>query len=308
MTDPKGEQGAAAGGGVPGGRRSSDPLGRPVERFQQDGQWLEYLTSGAQDLRPLVLLQSLEYPAWPDPKFCAMAEAAGLRTISIRRPGYGPVPALADIDRQVDLISAFLREQGSDSIVLACSGTANTFGYRLAQDPQVGLTVLCNCCFNHYPMAEIRPDWFARHMEQTLSTETGARLALMGLKGAQAIFGKYWVTENFMQKSPGDLEYLRSNKELFAEAMDCLLTGLDIHTFILELRGTLKEDTFLKDGCFEELPVISISGMETSETWQNSVRAEAERVGVPLHFVPSGDALVLYQSAGEFIDLVRKCA
>ena len=262
------------------------------------------MASGADSLRPLLLLQSLEYPGWPNLKFCELARQAGFRTISVRRPGFGNIREPASLDEQVSLIGLFLEAQRRGDAVVACLGTSNTLGYRLASHPAVGLTVLGNCCFNHYPMAEIRPDWFARHMEQTLTSVGGARLALMGLKGAQAVFGKFWVTENFMQKSEGDLEYLHDNHDLFEEAMDCILAGMEIHTFIQELSSTLKQDPFLTDGCFEGLPVISVSGVETSETWQSAIRAEAERVGAPLHFFPSGDALVLHQCPHELMKLI----
>ena len=285
-----------------------DALGREIRTFTHADMSLDYIACGAEGGRLLVLMQSVEYPGWPSAEFCDMAEAAGFRTVSIRRPGFGRVPAAPDLDRQAALVSAFLGEHGEDQGVIVCSGTSNALGYRLVGKPGVGLTVLANCCFNHDPMAEIRPDWFARSIQQTLSSVTGARLALMGFKSAEGIFGKYWVTENFMQKSPGDLDYLDRNRELFAEAMDCLHVGLDIHTFLLELRGTLKEDPVLTDGCFAGRPVVSISGMETSEAWKAAIRAEAERVGAPLHFFTSGDALVVHASAGEFIDLLQQYA
>lgn len=285
---------------------TSDPLTRDIHEFTSDAGSLQFMSCGAEGLRALVILQALEYPGWPAVNFCAWAEAAGFRTICLRRPGFGRVPPLADVDGQVELIGNFLEEEAGENAVLVCSGTSNMLGYRLAGHPRIGLTVLGNCCFNYNPISEIRPDWFARHIEQTLTSVPGARLALMGLKGARSVFGQYWVTENFMQKSAGDLDYLHNNRELFAEAMECLSDGLDIHTFIMELRGTLGEDPFLLDGCFDGMPVVSVSGEETSDVWKTAIRAEAERVRVPLHFFPSGDALVLHQSARELMDLVGR--
>ena len=284
---------------------SHDAFGREIHRHHIGSHRFDFMTSGADDLRPLVILQSLEYPGWPAPDFCNLAEDNGYRTICVRRPGFGPVPPVVDIERQVGMIAEFLQELERDDIVLTCFGTANTLAYRLAAHPKIALTVLGNCCFNHNPLAEIRPEWFARNVEQTLTSMTGARLALMGLKGAEGLFGKFWVTENFMQKSPGDLAYLENNRDLFSEAADSLLQGVDIHTFMMELRGTLNEDPFLQDGCFNYLSVVSVSGEETSDAWKSAIRAEAARVGVPLYFFPSGDALVIYASARRFMDLLR---
>ena len=285
-----------------------DAVGREIRTFMWGDSWLEYITHGAETLRPLVLLPSAEYPGWPTQEFCGLAEQAGFRTVCLRRPGFGKVPALPDPDRQTAFIAAFLADRDLADCVLVCSGTSNVFGYRLVQHPNVGLTVLANCCFNFYPLTEIRPEWLARQIEQTLSSVTGARMALMGLKGAHGIFGKSWVVENFMQKSAGDLAYLRDNRGLFMEAVDCLLEGLDIHTFMMELCSTLKEDALLQDGCFGDAKVISVTGSETSEAWQSAIRAETRRVGVPLHILPSGDALVVHRSAREFLDLLGRCA
>jgi pimeloyl-ACP methyl ester carboxylesterase len=287
---------------------SVHPFGRPVQRYERYGGAFEYMVVGDPKLRPLVVLHSLEYPGWSDESFCKLAESGGFQTICIRRPGFGTVPALPDPDRQAELIGAFLESLERDDVVIVSCGTGNTLSYRLAHHPNVSLVAVCNCFFNHDPMAEIRPDWFARHIEQTLTSVTGARMALMGLKSAQGLFGKFWVTENFVQKSPGDLEYLGKHRELFDEAMDSHSLGLDIHTFMMELRSSLSVDEFLQDGCFEDAPVISVSGVENSDGWKAGIEAEAKRVGVPLHYLSSGDALVMYQSAGELMDTLRQYA
>lgn len=298
----------AEGSGLPVSEDTNarDPLGRRIGQYEHQGEVVAFVTSGAEGLRPLVILQSLEFPAWPSLDFCARAENMGYRTVSIRRPGFGGVPALPDIDRQVALIRNFLSDLGSEPCVLVCAGTSNPLGFRLAGDPHIALTVLTNCCFNFNPLAEIKPDWFARSIEQALTNQTGARLALMGMQGAEGLFGKYWVLESFMQKSAGDLAYLRAHRELFSDAVSCINDGLDIHTFIMELRSTLNEDACLVDRCFDGLPVIAVSGCENSESWKSATRLEAERVCVPLHFFESGDALVLYASMDEVLDLITR--
>jgi len=293
---------------VPSWPASVDPFGRRIQRFECQRGALEHMVWGDPKLRPLVIIHSVEYPGWSDEAFCALAETNGFQTICIRRPGFGAVPPLPDPDRQAQLIGAFLESLGRKDVVIVSSGTGNTLSYRLARHPSVRLVAVCNCFFNYDPMAEIRPDWFARHIEQTLTSMTGARLALMGLKSAQGLFGKFWVTENFVQKSPGDLEYLRQNKALFGEAMDAINLGTDIHTFLTELRSSLSVDPVLHDGCFADAPVISVSGRENSDSWKAGIEAEADRVGVPLHYLSSGDALVMYQSAGELMDTLRQYA
>ena len=283
-------------------------LGRPIYGYLCEAGSLEFIMVGQPDLRPLVILQALEYPAWPDKAFCERAVRRGFRVIAVRRPGFGQLPPLANLERQAGLISGFLARIDATDCILVSSGTSNAYGYRLAGDPRVGLTVLANCCFNYDAAQEIRPEWFAKAIRDSLTSETGARLAQMGFKGAVGLFGKFWATESFMQKSEGDLKYLRANRDLFKEAIDCLLEGMDIHTYILELRSTLMGDDFLGDGCLDGAPVIAVSGSENSDAWKVGIGAEAERVGVPLHFLPSGDALVIYQSPGEILDLLDQYA
>ena len=87
---------------------STDPLGREVHRF--NGKWasLEYMIEGDPELRPLVILQSLDVSCWPTVHFCQMAQAAGFRVISVRRPGFGGNPSLTDKAGQCELVRDFL--------------------------------------------------------------------------------------------------------------------------------------------------------------------------------------------------------
>ena len=80
---------------------SRDAFGREIRIFQLGAHWFEFLVGGEEDeaLRPLVMLQSLEYPGWPSPDFCSLARAYGYLVIGVRRPGYGKCPPLADIER-----------------------------------------------------------------------------------------------------------------------------------------------------------------------------------------------------------------
>lgn len=50
---------------------------------------LEYMQLGADGLRPLIFLHSLEFANCPAWGFCVDAAQAGFGTFAIRRPGFG---------------------------------------------------------------------------------------------------------------------------------------------------------------------------------------------------------------------------
>ena len=283
---------------------STDPFAREIRRFRKGRASLEYMAWGDRTLRPLVILQSLEYPGWPPVGFCEHAEAAGFRTISVRRPGFGANPPLTSMDAQTGLVADFLSAEGIEGAVVVSNGTANSIGQRLVLSgcPRIDFSVFANCGFNYEQMGEFRPEWFARTLEQALRNPAGARLSLMALKSSWGIFGHTWVYENMWAKSPGDLAFLRDHPELMGEVIEMLLARLDVPTFILELSAALDRDPILADGCFQDVPAITVSGTETSDTWKAGVETEAARIGLPpVVYLPSGDTQVLYQSAGDFI-------
>jgi len=287
----------------------TDAHGRTVHRYvSPDGtNSLDYMDEGDPKARPLVVLNSVEYPGWAPPRFSRLAAERGFRTIVVLRPGFGRSATLPDPLKQARLVEAFLEDTGIEGAVLVAMGTANPVAFRLAGVcPHVRLTAFVNCAFNYDHTADFRPEWFARALEQALQSPAGARLSLMGLKSSWGIFGKTWVHENILQKSPGDVAFLRENPALVDGAIVDLIARLDVQTFMMEVSASMKEEAMLQDACFDGVPAIVVTGRETTSLWQRGVEAEAARLGLPLAYLPSGDALCIYQSPVEFFDLLER--
>lgn len=284
---------------------SVDAFGRDVSLFRgAEDHTLEYMSCGAPDLRPLVLLHSLEFPGWPSPQLCDLAGKAGLRIVAVRRPGFGANPPLNCMDAQARLVQEFLDAEDLDGAVIVASGSANPVAHRLAlsRNPRIALSVFANCGFSYEQLKEFRPEWYARVLEQTLHSRAGARLSLMALRSSWGIFGRNWVFETVFNKSPGDLAFLRENPEIMGESINTLLDRIDAPTFMLEIQASLLPDPLLADGAFEGVPAIAVSGMETTDSWKAGIGAEAARLGLPpVTYLPSGDMLVVHRSPAEFV-------
>lgn len=281
------------------GKGQRDALGRPYERFESGKYSLEFMSIGADDLRPLVLIHSLEYPGWPPVEFCEHAAAAGFRVIALRRPGFGGNAPLPNMDAQSDLVAQFLAAESLTDVVVISSGTGCPVGHRLAlaDIPQISFSVFANCGFNADQMAEFQPEWFAKTLEQGLTNIAGARLSLIALKSSWGIFGRNWVHQTIMKKTEGDVAFLNDNPELVTEVIDDLHDTLEVHTFMVEIGASLKPDPLLADGCFEKRSVMTVTGIETSGRWKRGVESEAERLGqIPVAYLPRGDMLTIYQS------------
>ncbi|RAN39155.1 hypothetical protein HY26_16880 [Hyphomonas sp. GM-8P] len=292
---------------VPSWPASVDPFGRVVHRHQNEFASLEYLVDGAPELRPLVILQSLDLCCWPTGLFCRTAKAAGFRVISIRRPGFGANSPLTDREAQTGLIRSFLEEMNLENVVLVGIGCSNPICERvtLSGDSRVAFTVFSNCGFNYEQMGEFQPEWMAKALEQALTSPAGGQLSLMALKSSWGVFGQTWVFENLWRKSIGDIAFLRNNPELMSESISMLQTRLDVPTFTFELGNALKEDPILSDGCFRDTPAMVISGIETTGSWKTGIEREADRLGLPpVAYLTSGDMSVIYQSADEFFSVL----
>ncbi len=292
---------------VPSWPASVDPFGRQVNHFQNDHASLEFMVAGAPEMRPLVIVQSMDLCCWPTESFCQMANAVGFCVISIRRPGFGANLPLTDRESQTLLIRNFLEARDLQDVILVGTGSSNPICERvtLSGDSRIAFTVFANCGFNYDQTNEFQPEWILKALEQALTSPAGGRLSLMALKSSWGIFGQTWVFENLWRKSIGDIAFLRNNAELMSEAITMLQARLDTPTFTFELGNALNEDPLLSDGCFSDVPAITVTGTETTGSWKNGIESEAERLGLPpVAYLSSGDMAVVYQSASEFFGIV----
>ena len=97
------------------------------------------------DRRPLVIINSVDFPMPPSIEFCEQMWRAGYQVIFIERPGFGssrPLPDVllenahiqsgATVAAEAALLCAMLRQLALKEIVLLTMGSANPVGYRMA--------------------------------------------------------------------------------------------------------------------------------------------------------------------------------
>ncbi len=269
---------------------------------------LEYMQFGADGLRPLIFLHSLEYANCPAWGFCVDAADAGFGVVAIRRPGFGASDRVGAVDEQATLLGQFLDEAGLENAVLVSVGSACPAGYRVASSsPRVTYSAYVNCVFNRDILAEFRPQWFGPILIQALQNPAAARLSLEALRQIARRVSPSRFYETVTQKSPGDIEFVRT----FARDIEAAwAVGAAIHsdTFRNEIRYSLSDDPFLSDGVFARMRGIALSGAETTPTWKAGFEAESKRVAIPFGYLPSGDIFAAYQSGGALLELLRECA
>lgn len=277
-------------------------------RVGPGGVAVEFMQFGADGLRPVLFLHSLEYPNAPSWGFCVDAAREGFGTLVIRRPGFGASGRVGDVEVQAELITHFLDEAGLENVVLVAVGSGCPVGYRLAaRCPRVTYSVYVNCVFNRDVMGEFRPQWIAPILAQAVQNPAGARLSLMAFRQAVGRFGANRFYENLCQKSSGDVAFVRTFHKDIAAGWE---VGSAIHsdTFRDEIRYSLNDDPFLTDGVLKRVRGMALSGAETTETWRRGFEAEAKRVAIPFGYLPSGDIFAAYQSGPALLELLRECA
>lgn len=259
---------------------------------------LEYMQLGADGLRPLIFLHSLEFAnclAWG---FCVDAAQAG----------FGTSDRAGAADEQAALLGHFLAKAGLENAILVSVGSACPVGYRLASaSPRVTYSAYVNCVFNRDVLAEFRPQWLGPILVQALQNPAGARFSLEALRQIAGRFSARWFYETVTQKSPGDVEFFRTFSRDIEEAW---AIGSAIHsdTFRDEMLYSLSDDPFLADGVLARHRGIAPSGAETTPSWKAGFEAESKRVAIPFGYLPSGDVFAAYQSGAALLELLRGCA
>jgi pimeloyl-ACP methyl ester carboxylesterase len=266
---------------------------------------IEYMQFGADGLRPLIFLHSLEYPNCPSWGFCVDAATAGFGTFAVRRPGFGASDRVGDVEAQVQLLTHFLDEADLEDVIIVAIGSACPVGYRLAAaTPRVTYSVYVNCVFNRDVLGEFRPPWFGPLLAQALQNPAGARLSLGALRQIAKQFGPKWFYEAVAQKSPGDLAFVRDS---MGDIEAAWAVGSVIHadTFRDEMRYSLSDDPFLTDGVMASLKGLALSGAETTASWKAGFESEARRIGLPWDYLPSGDIFAAYCSGDALLQMLR---
>lgn len=270
--------------------------------------------------RPLLILNPIELPLPPSEQFCDTMWQAGFQVYFVRRPGHGRSASLpqtlltkaevknkSGVAVEAALMKVMIEELDLQDIVLLGIGTSNSVCMRLAQlCPRVAYTVYSNPLFHPGIWDVIRPDWLRRMIRQTVMTKSGLMIAIRGLK---AILRRdpLWFYNQFAQKSEGDQAYVKDNPEDFLSA-GRLLQSLDPNHYFYELRTALIEDTKWSLDLKGRSNAVILSGVETTENWKKNITAEAEHLGLPLVWAPSGDLFVAYASPEVLLETLTKKA
>lgn len=270
------------------------------------------------ELKPLLIVNSVDFPMPPSQRFCDQMWTAGYQVIFIRRPGFGCSPGLPDILLEEEKVRAgaavvteaaildqLVRTLDLEDIVLLGMGSANPVCYRLSLIcPKISFSVFSNALFNQDILDVFEPVWFRGMLRQTMGTKAGLHFATHGVKyllknDAESFY------KQVLQKSRGDLDYLEHNKADFLKASE-LICAIEPNTFAYDLKMSLEPDPHLKDDFFKNIRAVALSGMETTPLWKSQLEAEAKRLALPVEYLPSGDLYAPYASADHFLDLLAR--
>jgi hypothetical protein len=139
-------------------------------------------------------------------------------------------------------------------------------------------------------------------LRQTLQSKAGLQIASFGVKYRLRKNPESFY-EQVLQKSTGDLSYLRRNMEDFYGAAQ-LFQNMQAQTIEYDLNMSLKPDLLLKDGLFKDTNAVAFSGVETTDHWKAQLNAETERLGLSAVYAPDGDLYAPYASSGFLLKVI----
>lgn len=299
--------------------QSADLRGLQRVRLGDTSIELEVMIHGGtvSNLRPLLIINSIEFPMPPSHAFCEKMRKAGYQVVFVRRPGFGhtrPLPAIlmskqgveqhAPIATEAALIKLLIENLQLKHVSLLGLGTSNSICLRLNQmSDAIDFTVFSNPLFNPAIWDVIRPPWLKRMIRQTVLSRSGLKIAVRGLR-AVLRRDPIWFYRQFAQKSAGDIAYIDANVMDFRSA-GTLLQQLEPDLYFYELRSALIDDTEWNPNICRNVNAVILSGAETTEKWKASIVAEADRLGLPIVFANAGDLFVPYASPNLLLEVLE---
>lgn len=260
------------------------------------------------NLRPLVIVNSVDFPMAPSEAFREKMWSAGYQVIFIERPGFGSsagLPKSLTTDRNIKsgaavtteaaVLFQLLDQMQLKDIVLLGMGSANPVCYRLARlNRDIELSIFSNPMFNQNIWEVFRPRWFQSMLRQTVSSKPGLYFATHGVK-FQLRRAPLTFYRQLLQKSQGDLNYFEENKTDFVKGSR-LMRSIDAATYNYDLKMSLTDDAALHDTFFAGTNAIVLSGTETTDLWKSQLEQESARLNLPVAYAPSGDLYAPYAS------------
>lgn len=306
------DTGAAAGhAGIAPYANDLDQVGRrrqilrvwQTAHLSRLGKQIEFMQFGRDGLRPLIWLQSVEYPMAPPWGFCVDASEKGFGVVSVRRPGFGGTSPVTSVEEEVSLLNAFLEEAGFENAVLIVEGTARPAGLRLAmENPRIAFTVLAKPLYFAASFGDLDP-WFRDILLQALQTRAGAAVSLAAIQQIGRTAGYNWLYENIF-RIDGDLSFVRGFQRDIAEAWSCL-RSISADTFRMNL-SALIPDPSLTPGCLSGLNAVAVIGVDTPEVWRQGFEARSEELGIKRSFMPKGSIFALHQNPDALLGLITQ--
>lgn len=272
------------------------------------------------ELQPLVILNSVEYPMPPSIAFCEQMWANGFQVIFIERPGFGSSAAMprvlfteeliakgATASTEAVLIQKLITQLELKPFILLGMGSSNPVCYRLSLiSERAAFAVFSNVVFNKDILDVFRPKWLQQMFRQMVHSKAGLKIASAGIKYRMRRKPLEFY-RLLMHQSAGDVTYVDKNPADFVAAGQ-LFQHIDHATLDYDMRMSLKPDLILKDGLFAGRDAIAFSGTETPDHWRAQLDSEADRLGIPVAYAPSGDFLAPYASVDFFLSLIKKHA
>lgn len=269
-------------------------------------------------LRPLVIVNSVDFPMPPSNAFCDQMWSAGFQIVYIERPGFGSSIGLpktllqekmirkgAPAITEAALIQSVIDRLDLKNFILLGMGSSNPMCYRLSKlHPHMALAIFSNAMFNQDIWDVFRPRWFQTVLKQAITSRSAMKLGIHGVK-YQLRKSPLSFYQSVLQKSQGDQKYLDANTLDFLKA-GALIRKIDASTINYDIKTSMLANPSLRDDFFEGRNCVVLTGVEADEVWKTGLAAEAERLSLPISYAPEGDFFAPYVSVEHLISLIKE--
>ena len=280
--------------------------GAKILKLENHRGHIEYTAYGDPDMRPILILHSLEYGYKPPDEFISLATQSGYCIYCVLRPGFGLSSSGGAIVEDAERLDEFLALLKLENVLAVSFSTACPVTLELTRSSKrLAQTFLVNYAFNApTKIKDVKPKWLKGLLDLCLASQASFSFAFMLTGNLIKIGGYSGFYEKLYESCSEDLAYLRGHAVEFEKAADFLLSA-DKDTVRREIVGSFLFNPEVNKMLANPHNIVSVTGEHTHGVPLDSARHEAGKYKSPFFVIKNAGRNCVFQRPEEFFEIIN---
>ncbi len=277
-----------------------------IHKLERHKGHIEYSLYGDPNMRPLMILHSLDYGYEPSDEFISLAKKSGFCVYSTRRPGFGLSSPGESACEDAARLDEFLALLNLEDVVAVSFSTASPVALELTRtSKRLAQTILVNYAFNApSKIKNIKPKWLKGLLDLCLASPASFAFAHMLTGNLIKIGGYSGFYEKLYENCSEDLAYLRGHAVEFKKAANFLLSA-DRDTVRREIVGSYLFNPEVNEMLAGRHNTLNVIGEHTHGVPLESAMNEAAKHKSPFFVINAAGRNCVFQRPKAFFEIVN---